>query len=158
MDDQENLLLVLSIMLKRAAYQPLTARSSQEALTLFQQHAETIDIVLLDLHLTTDSTPELLEALRALRPDIPVILMSGVPEPMALQRLAKDRIMGFLCKPFSPSDLTRTLETVLRGCEPSDAAGAAGGAVLGTTLHPVSLPGPSDSLPAREPSHRRAAR
>jgi DNA-binding NarL/FixJ family response regulator len=110
-------------------------------LALFQGHAESIDVVLLDLHLPAESTPELLDALRALRPDIRVVLMSGLPEPVALQRVARDGIMGFLCKPFSPTDLTRTLETVLRGCDPSDPAGAAGGAVLGTTLRPGSLGG-----------------
>jgi DNA-binding NtrC family response regulator len=144
-------------MLKRAAYQPLTARSSREALALFQRHAETIDVVLLDLQLPAESTPELLEALRALRPDIRVILMSGLPERVALQRLARDGIMGFLCKPFGPKELTRILETVLPGCDPPDAAGAAGGAVLATTLNAGSPTGPPDSLPAREPWHRQAA-
>jgi DNA-binding NtrC family response regulator len=114
-DDQATLLLVLSTMLKRAGYQPLTATSSQDALALFQRHADAIELVLLDLHLPAESTPALFDALRALRADLPVILMSGVPGQVALERLGKDGVMGFLYKPFSPSELTRTIEEVLHG-------------------------------------------
>jgi DNA-binding NtrC family response regulator len=144
-------------MLRRAAYQPLTARGSREALALFQRHAEAIDVILLDLQLPAESTPALLESFRALRPDIRVILMSGFPEPVALQRLAGDGIVGFLSKPFGPKELTQILETVLSGGDPSDAAGGAGGAVLATTLNAVSRTGPSNNPPTREPLHRQAA-
>ncbi len=115
-DDQATLLLVLSTMLKRAGYRPLTATSSQDALALFHRHADTIDLALLDFHLPAESTAELFDALRALRPDLPVILMSGVPGQVALERLPKDGVKGFLYKPFTPSELTRTIEAVL---EPS---------------------------------------
>ena len=153
-DDQETLLLILSIMLKRAAYEPLTARSSQEALTLFHRHADSIDVVLLDLHLPGQSTPELFDALRALQPGIRVILMSGVPEPAALQRLAKDGVMGFLCKPFGPGELTRTIEAALHG---SATPIASGSTARGATIDGYSRPGPPDALPAPGPQRQRAA-
>lgn len=156
-DDQETLLLVLAIMLKRAAYQPLTARNSQEALALFHRHADSIDVVLLDLHLPAESTPELFDALRALRPDLRVILMSGVPEPVALQRLTKDGVKGFLCKPFGPNELTRTIEAVLGGSVAPIAARAVGGAVLGTTDDGLSRTAPPDAPPTCEPQHRQPA-
>ena len=112
-DDQATLLLVLSTMLKRAGYRPLTATSSQDALALVHRHADVIDLALLDLHLPAESAAALFDALRALRPDLPVILMSGIPGQVALERLPKDGVKGFLYKPFSPSELTRTIEAVL---------------------------------------------
>jgi two-component system cell cycle sensor histidine kinase/response regulator CckA len=137
-DDQETLLLVLSTMLQRAGYQPLTAASSQEALALFNQHAADIDLALLDLHLPAESTAELFDSLRALRPDLRVILMSGVPGQVALERLAKEGVKGFLCKPFSPSELTRTIEAVLHpsggsATTPPGPREPTGDAILGTT-------------------------
>lgn len=153
-DDQETLLLVLSIMLKRAAYQPLMAGSSQEALALFNQHADAIDLVLLDLHLPAESTPELFDALRALRPDIRVILMSGVPEPVALQRLAKDGVTGFLYKPFGPVELMHMIDAVLQGPATPEAAGPTGSDTPDVTADDYSRSSPPDALPARDPQRR----
>lgn len=149
-DDQATLLLVLSTMLKRAGYQPLTATSSQDALTLFQRHADAIRLVLLDLHLPADSTAELFDALRALRPDLPVILMSGIPGHVALDRLAKDGVRGFLYKPFSPGELTRAIETALYG-----SGAPVGSAIPETTVDGRLRTSPPDALPAREPPPRR---
>jgi DNA-binding NtrC family response regulator len=158
-DDQATLLLVLSTMLERAGYQPLTATSSQDALALFRRHADAIGVVLLDLHLPAESTAELFDALRALRPDLPVILMSGVPGQVALERLAKDGVMGFLYKPFSPSELTRTIEAVLhdRGAPATTAPAPAGGAIPETAGDGGLRAGSPDAEPARVPPRRRVA-
>ena len=157
-DDQATLVLVLSTMLKRAGYQPLTATSSQDALALFHQDAGAIDLALLDLHLPAESTAELFDALRALRPDLPVILMSGFPGQMALERMAKDGVMGFLYKPFSPIELTRTIEAALHSRDaPASTAPVptepAGDAFLGTTADGALRTAPPDPVPPR----RRAA-
>jgi len=159
-DDQATLLLVLSTMLKRAGYQPLTASTSQEALALFRRHADAIGLVLLDLHLPAESTAELFDTLRALRPDLRVILMSGVPGQVALERLAKDGVMGFLYKPFSPGELTRTIEAVLRGSERSATITAvptapSGGAIPETAAEGGLRTGPLDASPAQVPPPQR---
>jgi DNA-binding NtrC family response regulator len=161
-DDQATLLLVLSTMLKRAGYQPLTATNSQDTLELYHRHADAIDLVLLDLHLPAESTAELFDALRALRPDLPVILMSGAPGQVALERLAKDGVMGFLYKPFSPDELTQAIEAVLNGSDRSAAVtpvptSPCGGAILGTTVDGGLRTGPPDGSLARVPPRRRAA-
>ncbi len=154
-DDQATLLLVLSTMLKRAGYQPLTATSSQDALELFHRHTDVIGLVLLDLHLPAESTTELFDALRALRPDLPVILMSGVPGQVALERLPKGGVKGFLYKPFSPGELTRAIEAVLDpssgSTETAPGPEPGGDATLGKTADGgLGMPRP-DVSPGRVP-------
>ena len=53
---------------------------------------------------------EALAELRRIRPDVPVILMSGYTESDVSQQLAGSEVAAFLHKPFTMEELQRALE------------------------------------------------
>jgi CheY-like chemotaxis protein len=58
------------------------------------------------------SGPEVFERLHAIRPGLPVVLMSGYHEEELRPELDA-RINGFIQKPFTPSDLARRMRVAL---------------------------------------------
>ena len=57
---------------------------------------------------------EALEQIYAIRPGVRVVLMSGFSEQDAFSRFPGKTAAGFIQKPFTPEDLARKLEEILR--------------------------------------------
>jgi CheY-like chemotaxis protein len=74
-DDNEQALSVRKFMLETRGYRVLTALNGQQALDLFQQGS--VDLVLSDLIMPQMDGNELIHQMKALHPDVPMILMSG---------------------------------------------------------------------------------
>jgi CheY-like chemotaxis protein len=74
-DDNEQSLSVRKFMLETRGYRVLTALNGQQALELFQ--AGGIDLVLSDLMMPQMDGNELVHRMKAMHPDVPMILMSG---------------------------------------------------------------------------------
>jgi signal transduction histidine kinase/ActR/RegA family two-component response regulator len=83
------------------------------------------DAVLLDLTMPELSGPETLKHLRLIRPDLPVVIMSGYHEDEASSSLGAE-ISGFVQKPFTPTVLARAMRAALE--QPDGEAGEAGAA------------------------------
>jgi CheY-like chemotaxis protein len=74
-DDNEQALSVRKFMLETRGYRVLTALNGQQALELFQPGG--IDLVLSDLVMPLMDGNELVHRMKAMHPDVPMILMSG---------------------------------------------------------------------------------
>ena len=72
-----------------------------------------IDAVLLDLTMPVLDGAGALKRLRELRPDLPVVLMSGYTETDVVDRLGRDGPAGFVQKPFTPSELGQALDAAV---------------------------------------------
>jgi signal transduction histidine kinase/ActR/RegA family two-component response regulator len=89
------------------------------------------DAVLLDLTMPEISGPEVLARIREIRPELPVVVMSGYHEDDASKTLGA-KISGFVQKPFTPADLARRMRVALEGPptddrEPDEEGAAASG-------------------------------
>jgi CheY-like chemotaxis protein len=93
----------------------LTAGNGVEALALFGHDPRGIDVVLLDLSMPTLDGRETLRALRAIRPDVRVILSSGYGATEALDEIDGRSPAGFLDKPYDPARLVGEIRRAL-GC------------------------------------------
>jgi CheY-like chemotaxis protein len=89
-----------ALMLKRAGYKILMTGDSWDTVAVFQQYAEEIVAVLLDCHMPGGRGEEVFEELQRIRPDVPVIMMSGYDEERIMGRFMGMGIVGFLQKPF----------------------------------------------------------
>jgi CheY-like chemotaxis protein len=108
-DDEENQLAVRKLVLERSGYAVLTATSGQQALLLVPCHQ--IDLVLSD-HLMPGLTgTELTRQIKALRPDLPVILISAVNE---IPDDAMDADL-FMSKLDGPLVMCQNISVVLAG-------------------------------------------
>jgi CheY-like chemotaxis protein len=56
---------------------------------------------------------EVVQQIRALRPDVPILLMSGYTEQELIGRFAGVGVSGFLQKPFRPDDLINRVSRML---------------------------------------------
>lgn len=105
-DDEAMVRSMAEAMLKRRfGYEVAAASDGHEALKIFSAGKDEINLVLLDLGMPGMNGWQTLSALRALRSDIPVILMSGYDEAQVMDYGSAERPRAFLHKPFGVKDL-----------------------------------------------------
>jgi CheY-like chemotaxis protein len=112
-DDDAGVQAIARSMLEDTGFRVLTANGGLEALELFGSLAAEIDAVLLDLTMPVTDGRRVLEEIRRIDPEARVILMSGHSAGRVADRLQGLRSEAFIQKPFSSSDLVRTLRAVL---------------------------------------------
>ncbi len=109
-DDEPSVLLETSTTLKEH-YEVATAASAEAAERVLG--AERIDLVLTDLRLPGKDGLSVLEAAKAVSPDLPVLLMSGHGTIEEAVRAIQMGAADFVEKPFGPERLLVTVERAL---------------------------------------------
>ncbi len=112
-DDERELLVTLSRILKHEGFDVLEAADGQEAVDLFIEHCDTIDCVLLDYSMPKLGGEEAQRALHGIRKDVPIVMMSGYGEQEVVDRFRENGIAGFLQKPVSYETLMETMRNTL---------------------------------------------
>jgi two-component system, cell cycle sensor histidine kinase and response regulator CckA len=100
-------------MLQLNGYTVLEAHNTQEALALCRDYVGTIALMLSDVVMPQMSGPDLAQQLKALRPQMKILFMSGYADNHLLANANHTRAMPLLEKPFTPETLTRRLREVL---------------------------------------------
>jgi CheY-like chemotaxis protein len=77
------------------------AGSGREGLRVYQEHQDTIDVVLLDVQMPGLDGPQTLAALRALNPEVRILFMSGDTGRYSREELMALPASGVLEKPFA---------------------------------------------------------
>jgi CheY-like chemotaxis protein len=104
-DDEPSVLKVVKRALESIGLEVLTAGSGRDALSLFTERAGEIGCVLLDLTMPDMDGDEMFQALRRIRPEVRVFLMSGYSEQEISRRFLGQGLSGFLQKPFDLQSL-----------------------------------------------------
>jgi signal transduction histidine kinase/CheY-like chemotaxis protein len=109
-EDEELVRDVIARVLGRAGYTVIEAQDGEEALELLRRHEAQIDLVITDVVMAKMGGLELAGRIGGERSGLPILLMSGynteeLPED--------DPTIGFLQKPFSPSELLQKVSTLL---------------------------------------------
>jgi PAS domain S-box-containing protein len=112
-DDDDGVRRAMASMLEDLGFAVLQAMDGREGVRLFADHAQSIQLVLLDMTMPKLSGEEAFREISRIRPGTRVLLTSGYPEADALSRFAAEGLAGFIQKPFSSRDLTRKLTTIL---------------------------------------------
>jgi CheY-like chemotaxis protein len=112
-DDDPGLVGSVCAMLELIGYPAYPARTGREAVSLLRQHTPEIGLVLLDLHLGSENTEKIFDDLRQVHPKVSVLLMSGEPEEMALERFGRAGLDGFLYKPLGVPQWVGRIEQLL---------------------------------------------
>jgi len=97
-DDDLMLLSLLTDTLHSVGYETLSASEGMSALEFIRQ--EKIDIIIADISMPGMDGIELLQKTKDIRPDLPVILMTGVSMNGIRARALQAGADGFLDKPF----------------------------------------------------------
>ncbi len=112
-DDEQLVLDMATALLTSLGFSVVTAADGTEALARAVEYAETLQVVLTDLHMPRMDGTELVRALREKLPRTPVIVSSGRLEERQAEEL---RLLGastILHKPFRRRDLIEALMSVM---------------------------------------------
>ncbi|MFZ5511075.1 MAG: sigma 54-interacting transcriptional regulator [Pseudomonadota bacterium] len=122
-DDDPDLLQLISLRLRRNGYSVRTASGGEEALAFLS--AQRPRLVITDLKMRGMDGMALFEAIRARSPVLPVIILTAhgtIPDAVdAAQR----GVFGYLTKPFDDSTLLRQVASALQLSAPASVAPAA---------------------------------
>lgn len=110
-EDEPSVRRATGRLLRRCGYTVHEAGHGQDALTQYGQQLDSIDLVLTDLVMPHMGGIELVRQLRAQRPGIRALFMSGYSEE-ALGSMS-DPIVSLIQKPFTVTDLTLAVRRVL---------------------------------------------
>jgi DNA-binding NtrC family response regulator len=112
-DDEEPLRRALRTVLERAGYNVVTAEDGAEALRLFEAADPPIDLVLTDIVMPRRDGVELARSLTALRPDLPIVFMSGLVQLSTLLAAGVSPDADFLRKPWTFDEVLEMVEEAL---------------------------------------------
>jgi len=112
-DDEKAVLSMVEQALKHGGYRVLTAVDGEAAIEVFDEHGESIDIVLLDLTMPRLDGEQTYLHMKAKMPDLPIILMSGYSEQAATRRFVHNDQTPFLAKPFRIADLLNLVRSLI---------------------------------------------
>ncbi len=112
-DDEPLVRSMVVRTLQEEGYTVLEAESGRAALDLLEREARPVRLVLTDLAMAGISGGELGQRLRELRPELPMLYMSGYPEDEVVRRGLLEETRHFIQKPFAPSVLADTVRRLL---------------------------------------------
>jgi CheY-like chemotaxis protein len=113
-EDQEAIRLFVRETLETYGYRVVEAGDGREALAIYREMADEIDVILTDVAMPHLGGPEFVAILRGERRNPRVLFMSGYAEA-AVRRAFFGSVASFLQKPFTPDRLATALRGTLDG-------------------------------------------
>ncbi|TYO95932.1 response regulator [Desulfallas thermosapovorans] len=112
-DDEEGMCWALDKLLTQDGYEVMTTTSGHEGLGIFSSNP--VDLVLLDIKMAESNGLEILEQIRKIDSNVPVLIMTGYSS-MSIALEAMDRgATGYLTKPLKTTNLRETVRRLLSG-------------------------------------------
>jgi PAS domain S-box-containing protein len=114
-DDEPNILEVTEEMLQTMGYNVLTAADGREAVSIFENNGQKVDLTILDMIMPGFSGGETFDLIRQIRPGARVLLSSGYSIKGEAQKIIDRGCDGFIQKPYNLEKLSEKLQQIL-GC------------------------------------------
>jgi CheY-like chemotaxis protein len=124
-DDEPAARVLGKRVFSEAGFEVATVQSGFECLELFRQHPRYFDLILLDLSMPFMDGEETFTRLRAINPNVVVLLSTGFMAQERVERMLAAGMAGFLRKPHNPAELVAQVESALKKVNMSRAGCAA---------------------------------
>ena len=111
-DDEEILRTVAGEMLTSFGYKVLLAKNGTEAIDLYHEHKNTIDVVLLDMAMPGLSGKDTYRELKKINPAVLVLLASGYKQDARVAEAIQMGVKMFIQKPYSAHNLSDAIKEV----------------------------------------------
>jgi DNA-binding NtrC family response regulator len=111
-DDEAPIRKIARTVLERQGYRVRLAADGAEAVAAFHEEAASTDLVIVDLTMPRLTGTEVVQALRAVRPDLRIILSTGHLSGDALA-LEGEPSIAVLHKPYTPALLVQAVRRAL---------------------------------------------
>lgn len=116
-DDEEPLVSLGKLTLQKCGYLVEGFASGADALAAFRAAPNDVDLVVTDLSMPGMSGLDLIEQIRRIRQDIPVIIMSGYIDELTRVRIMSSHIQKVMEKPFMFDDVSAAIREVLESTQ-----------------------------------------
>lgn len=116
-DDEDMIRDITTAMLEELGYETVSAAGGEEALALFGSDDGSIGIVILDQVMPGMDGVTVFKELRAIRPDIKVLLASGFSQQEVAEHCRGLGLNGFIPKPYTLKILADELSRLLHEAE-----------------------------------------
>jgi two-component system response regulator GlrR len=113
-DDDEDILRIISIILRQAGYSIILAKDAYQALEM--AISQKPDLILMDIHMPVGDGFSVQERMNRLSADLsltPIIYVTGDTTDQALANAHKHGAVALLQKPFEPAKLIDTVRAAL---------------------------------------------
>jgi len=117
-DDEESVRMLAKRMLNKLGHEVALACDGVEALDEFERGPEGIDLVVLDMTMPRMDGQETFRRLRAVNPEVRVVLSSGYNEQDATNRFAGKGLAGFIQKPYTLEELAAVVQQAMETADP----------------------------------------
>lgn len=108
-DDEIDLLQPYVFFLQEKNYQVLTSNNGQDALDICREHPE-LDIVFLDEQMPGLSGLEVLQEIKQMNPQLPVVMITKSEEERIMEEAIGQKIADYLIKPVNPNQILLCLK------------------------------------------------
>jgi len=112
-EDELEVRTMLKTFLEGLGYEVLVAQDGQEALHVFSAHQDRIDLVILDAVMPRLSGPKVYGQMRAIRPTLPCILLTGYSDETIKKYSEEGLEIPVLRKPVTFEELGKKIRDVL---------------------------------------------
>jgi CheY-like chemotaxis protein len=112
-DDEPTVIKIVSEMLKTLGYTVYNAAAEQDAVSIYTEKKDVIDLVILDMILRGTSGAHVLKKLKGINPSVKVILSSGYSLQGEVQKVMEMGCLGFIQKPYNFAEMSSLIHKVL---------------------------------------------
>lgn len=112
-EDNDDARMLLNEILKEFGYSVLEARDGEEAVEMFKNNHDSIDLVILDAIMPKLSGREVYEAVQVIDPSVKILFSSGYSKEALISQGGLTQGMDFIAKPYSPKELLMKIREVL---------------------------------------------
>lgn len=111
-DDEPYVRNVMAQVLEKESYRPTLAPDSATAIA-FMENAGPFDVVLFDMVMSGPNGTDMMEKLRRMSPDTPVVVVSALRDVNAVINAMRKNAYDYLLKPFAPDQLLQIVRRAL---------------------------------------------
>lgn len=112
-DDEEMIIAVAEEMIEILGYSVITASDGHQAVEIYREKKDRIDMIILDLVMPGMGGGEIFDQLKAINPEVKVLLSSGYSINGQASTIMKRGCRGFIQKPFTIQELSHKIHQIL---------------------------------------------
>ncbi len=112
-DDSNEVRHFISMFLQMKGYRTLEAKDGEEAISIYNQNKDNIDLIILDVVMPRKNGKEVADTIRNINHAAKIIFISGYTSDIITNKGVNDEGFNFISKPITPNDLYTTVNSVL---------------------------------------------
>ncbi|MBI4634212.1 MAG: PAS domain S-box protein [Deltaproteobacteria bacterium] len=113
-EDDEAVRNMMAMLLKKFGYRVLEAGDGKEALSIFRDHQDEIQLIVTDVIMPEMNGLEMYNEVRRIKPDMPAIFMSGYTADIIGGNIFREDNVYFLSKPLKATELLHKIREIFQ--------------------------------------------